>query len=159
MYSFLIELALVNQIIKEAIIHGADCGGSYEQNRKNLTKAVNEWLEYKNLTNDYELQDVCIEGWNVCQITKKNNYTKKEHHLESDTSLSLAIQKVEREFEAHSNFTFQQPRLTDLNAIQVACSLLQQTITESKDSELKEYAKRYLESANEKLSVMKTCSY
>lgn len=66
-----IEIALVNQIIKEAIIHGADTGGSYNQNITALTKAVNEWLEYKNLTNDYKLQNTVVDGWYICQIMRK----------------------------------------------------------------------------------------
>lgn len=73
MSSIIIEIALINQIIKEAIIHGADAGGSYEQNNEALTKAVNDWLEYKNISNDYKLTKVIIDGWNINQIVRKIN--------------------------------------------------------------------------------------
>ena len=35
------EIQLVNEIIANAIIHGADLGGTYDQNEKELTRAIN----------------------------------------------------------------------------------------------------------------------
>ena len=64
------EIELINNIIANAIIHGADSGGSYEQNEKDLTKAVNEWLKFKRVSHKYALKkSVNIGcGWCVHQI-------------------------------------------------------------------------------------------
>lgn len=68
------EIALINNIIAESIIHGADAGGSYEQNEANLTKAVNEWLKYKGIANMYVLEKHINVGygWYVHQIVPMN---------------------------------------------------------------------------------------
>lgn len=64
------EIELINKIIKEAIIHGADAGGTYDQNEYNLIVAVNEWLIFKGLNKRYYLKaDVYVgDGWAVNQI-------------------------------------------------------------------------------------------
>ena len=69
------EIELVNKIIKEAVIHGADSGGSYEQNELNLIIAVNEWLIFKGLSNKYTLkEDIPVgNGWSVHQIVPISN--------------------------------------------------------------------------------------
>lgn len=66
------EIEIVNKIIREAIIHGADVGGSYESNEDNLILAVNEWLRLKGLSKEYRLeQDVDTgDGWHLHQIVK-----------------------------------------------------------------------------------------
>lgn len=64
------EIELINNIIAEAIIHGADSGGSYEQNEEDLTKAVNEWLKFKSISHKYTLKERVDVGygWHVHQI-------------------------------------------------------------------------------------------
>lgn len=47
------EIEIINRIIVEAIMHGADSGGSYDSNEKNLIYTMNEWLKYKGLSNRY----------------------------------------------------------------------------------------------------------
>lgn len=68
------EIEIINKIIKESIIHGADAGGSYEQNEYNLIVAVNEWLIFKGLHNRYTVKKgVCVDGWVVHQIVPIKN--------------------------------------------------------------------------------------
>ena len=64
------EIKLINDIIAESIIHGADSGGSYEQNEENLTVAVNKWLRFKGISDKYILKErVDVgDGWHVHQI-------------------------------------------------------------------------------------------
>lgn len=64
------EIKLINDIIAEAIIHGADSGGSYENNEEDLFAAVNEWLKFKGLQGRYVLKErVEVEcGWHVHQL-------------------------------------------------------------------------------------------
>lgn len=47
------EVVLMNKIIHEAIWHGADRGGSYDQNEDGLKCAINAWLHYKRIDNEY----------------------------------------------------------------------------------------------------------
>lgn len=47
------EIQVINKIIREAIINGADYGGSYESNEENLINAINEWLKMKSLVCQY----------------------------------------------------------------------------------------------------------
>lgn len=47
------EIEMINRIIVEAVMHGADSGGSYDSNEKNLTETMKEWLEFKGLSNRY----------------------------------------------------------------------------------------------------------
>lgn len=65
------EIAIINKIIREAIIHGADSGGSYEQNEKELTIAINEWLKLKGLSDKCTLTKVDTgDGWFLYQIIR-----------------------------------------------------------------------------------------
>lgn len=50
------EIEMINKIIAEAVMHGADSGGSYDSNEKNLTDAMKEWLELKCLSNRYGVE-------------------------------------------------------------------------------------------------------
>lgn len=50
------EIEMINKIIVEAVMHGADAGGSYDSNEKNLTDAMKEWLELKCLSNRYGVE-------------------------------------------------------------------------------------------------------
>lgn len=63
------EIEIINRIADEAIRHGADGGGSYENNLDGLMKSMNDWLEYKNLSDQYEVDE--NDMWP--QIIKKKN--------------------------------------------------------------------------------------
>ena len=63
------------KIIREAVIHGADLGGSYDQNEEGLLEAINEWLKMKELLNQYTISLVETSNgnfglWDIYQITK-----------------------------------------------------------------------------------------
>lgn len=65
------EIEIINKIIREAIIHGADSGGSYEQNEEELTNVVIEWIKLKNLADRYIITKVDTgNGWIVHQIVQ-----------------------------------------------------------------------------------------
>ncbi|MBO5319018.1 MAG: hypothetical protein J6B01_04930 [Ruminococcus sp.] len=49
------EIDLINDILENAVRHGADAGGSYDQNEDNLKQAINRWLVYKKLDSLYEV--------------------------------------------------------------------------------------------------------
>ena len=75
------EIKIINRIIFESIRHGADPGGSYDCNAKNLIESVEEWLKLKGLQNDYTIEEQEVnakcnyndtyEIWRVFQIVKK----------------------------------------------------------------------------------------
>lgn len=71
------EIDIVNNIIAQAIVHGADCGGSYESNKEGLEKAIFEWLEYRDSSDCYEVVDCYtkirgLDGiWPVLQIARR----------------------------------------------------------------------------------------
>lgn len=67
------EVEFINEIIAESIKHGADLGGSYNNNLEGLIESVNNWLIYKNLIDKYELvDDVYLgKGWYLPQIIRK----------------------------------------------------------------------------------------
>lgn len=69
------EIEIINKIIKESIIHGADAGGSYEQNEYNLIVSINEWLIFKGLYNRYTVKKGVYvgDGWAVHQIVPIEN--------------------------------------------------------------------------------------
>lgn len=50
------EIEIINKIIVEAVMHGADSGGSYDSNEKNLIDAVEEWLELKDFGYEYTVK-------------------------------------------------------------------------------------------------------
>ncbi len=50
------ETEIINKIIVEAIRHGADSGGSYDSNEKNLITTIEEWLEFRDLSSDYAVK-------------------------------------------------------------------------------------------------------
>jgi hypothetical protein len=67
------EISLINDIVLNAIVHGADCGGSYDSNENGLKQALAEWIEAKGLT-DYVIQKTDIVynwcTWSVLQIVE-----------------------------------------------------------------------------------------
>lgn len=70
------EIDIINTIIAEAVVHGADAGGSYDQNEKHLMESINTWLEFKGLTKKYfvsriETKTSRWKFFDVLQIVKK----------------------------------------------------------------------------------------
>ena len=71
------EIKLINNIVLNAVMHGADAGGSYQSNMQGVTQSLNAWMESKGLT-DYVVQEVevvldngrWLEEWNVPQIVE-----------------------------------------------------------------------------------------
>ena len=53
------EIKLINDIVSNSVIHGADAGGSYNSNIQGVTQALNAWMEAKGLT-DYVVQEVDV---------------------------------------------------------------------------------------------------
>lgn len=51
----------LNILINEAICHGADSGGSYDQNEKNLVKAIKSIIKVLGLEDEYEVVN-CTEN-------------------------------------------------------------------------------------------------
>lgn len=49
------EIRLVNDIIFQSYLHGADAGGGYDSNEEALVSAINSWLEHKNLHYTYAI--------------------------------------------------------------------------------------------------------
>lgn len=68
------EIKLINNIVLQAIEHGADIGGSYDSNEKNLIIALNNWINYHNLSSKYIAKTVEVKDyWNDApQIVKIN---------------------------------------------------------------------------------------
>ena len=56
------EIEMINKIIVEAVMHGADSGGSYDSNEKNLIHTMIEWLKFKGLSHD---QYMVVKNANV----------------------------------------------------------------------------------------------
>lgn len=50
----------INILINEAICHGADAGGSYDQNERNLVKAIKSLVKCLGLDDEYEVVN-CTE--------------------------------------------------------------------------------------------------
>jgi hypothetical protein len=73
------EIKLINKIIAEAVMHGADMGGSYDSNEEDLTEAITDWLKFKGVDNDYcvkkqEVRKLCgcwTAVWKILQICEK----------------------------------------------------------------------------------------
>ena len=71
------EIKLINDIVANAVMHGADAGGSYHSNIQGVTQSLNAWMESKGLT-DYVVQEVDVvfdrgrwlEEWTVPQIVE-----------------------------------------------------------------------------------------
>lgn len=63
------EIKIINKIIAEAVCHGADAGGSYDQNAYNLITAINQWLIFKGWANRYTVEETIAENeWHTYQI-------------------------------------------------------------------------------------------
>jgi len=51
------EIELINNIIKESVIHGGDAGGAYFSNTKKVYSVIQEWLNYHDLSDIYIVND------------------------------------------------------------------------------------------------------
>ena len=49
------EIRLINEITANAVIHGGDSGGPYDQNKRRLYAALSNWIKAKGLENDYHI--------------------------------------------------------------------------------------------------------
>lgn len=67
------EIDLINNILEQAVRHGADDGGSYDNNEGNLFDALNDWLKYRKLIDKYEVVHTdCDSTWCKMRIVKKH---------------------------------------------------------------------------------------
>ena len=69
------QIELINDIIFNAIMHGADPGGSYDCNEEGLYRSIENWLKTNNITG-YTIGEVDIPynggTWlGVVQIVKE----------------------------------------------------------------------------------------
>ena len=65
------DIELLNDIIFNAILEGADAGGSYGSNGEMLIKSIKRWMEFNHLKG-YSIQCVDRDGWlGVYQIVKE----------------------------------------------------------------------------------------
>lgn len=96
------EIELINKIIAEAVIHGADGGGSYDSNEEDLTIAITDWLRFKGVEKDYcveykEVEMPCgyFEGWTsvwkIMQICEKGG--KEEQCLKKQRLYAIDAEK------------------------------------------------------------------
>lgn len=66
------EISLINKLIVNAELNGADTGGSYACNQKGLVESMNEYLQFKNLQNKYEIKVTDIDDcWRTYQFVDK----------------------------------------------------------------------------------------
>lgn len=67
------EIDLINDIVFNAVMHGADGGGSYNSNEDGLKQTLNTWIKEKNLV-DYVVEEVergyGFGVWDVLQIVE-----------------------------------------------------------------------------------------
>lgn len=49
------EVDLINNILEQAVRHGADMGGSYDSNEQGLIMAIHNWLLYRRLYDRYKV--------------------------------------------------------------------------------------------------------
>lgn len=54
------EVDLINNILEQAVRHGADMGGSYDSNEQGLIMAIHNWLIYRRLYDRYKV--VCTDN-------------------------------------------------------------------------------------------------
>lgn len=68
------QIELINDIIFNAIQHGSDGGGSYDQNYEGLTNSLIAWLDYNQVIGyeigETERKDNWGYDWLVVQIIK-----------------------------------------------------------------------------------------
>ena len=65
------EVQLLNNLIFEAVKHGADSGGSYDSNEDGLLHAMDDIAERYGIYERYETQKVEVKNWVVLQFVEK----------------------------------------------------------------------------------------
>ena len=61
------EIDFVNNILEQAVRHGADLGESYDSNENGLVDAIYKWLIYRGLYDRYKV--VCTDNdQDYCKI-------------------------------------------------------------------------------------------
>lgn len=76
------DIEAINNLILEAVIHGADISGSYNQNRDGLICAMDYFMETYDLYDKYKIDEVDVKKadgvelylngtWNVPQFVEK----------------------------------------------------------------------------------------
>lgn len=79
------EIKIINKIIAEAVCHGADAGGSYDQNAYNLITAINQWLIFKGWANRYTVEETIAENeWHTYQIVPITNIVDDDEEEDDD---------------------------------------------------------------------------
>lgn len=58
----------LNILINETICHGADAGGSYDQNERNLVKAIKSVVKCLGLDDEYEVVNCTENNINIVDI-------------------------------------------------------------------------------------------
>ena len=83
------EIDMINKIILHGILHGGDAGGTYDWNEERLISSINDWIDYKGLTNEYCVSKIDIEFKEYGriyslgeepQIISKNNPIAKKYY-------------------------------------------------------------------------------
>lgn len=62
------EIALVNQLIANAIVHGGDAGGPFQVNTPGLVRAMKDWIWAKGLEETHHV----ITGLYLCELQAKD---------------------------------------------------------------------------------------
>ena len=60
----------INDLIFNAVVHGADAGGSYDQNEQGLCESIFNLLQVLGIQ-DYILEYMYRDGWRVIQLVKE----------------------------------------------------------------------------------------
>lgn len=86
------EIALINQIIEEAIDHGGDCGGPYNTNGRQLKEAIEKWLVCKGLNDKYV---VCVRDLIVCDGRLRHVYKPYSDSCNRDYFRIMKVDEVQ----------------------------------------------------------------
>lgn len=98
------KINLMNQIIDEAVKHGADSGGSYANNEEDLAKAVEEWLKFEGYNDEYEVIYDIYGHWSNVGIVEKDLALKLIlSPKEKIEQLEQSLEKVKSENEYLKN--------------------------------------------------------
>lgn len=71
------HIEILNNLIREAVMHGGDAGGPYCSNTKGIKDAINKYLKFFKLDNDFIVKTKLLpdkDGYcfNVIPYVKKN---------------------------------------------------------------------------------------
>jgi hypothetical protein len=64
------EIELINNIVCEAVKHGADAGGSYDSNSYGLTVALQRYLDFKGISDTFGVSEMRIGCQRIPQIVE-----------------------------------------------------------------------------------------